>query len=419
MERVKVLKLTVVLCIVACVTSNSIDDIQSLMGFVNQQQTDDNLVPSDSDPFEKDSLRNQLERLRAQQINCIKITGVSEKGFDTCCGKNYDVVSDLYLNIYNRAESDLVKEFSNDLQKACQINQDPCNELADAMKTAILDSDNKYQEVVAKADQIKDMPGVEDNILEGAIGSFKQKYDLFRQTRLLIATFLFDTVRDIERYIDTSNIQTTFDYHEFNPLKVFDILGVVEKNEFAYIPQTGKLRVEKYNTITIDSVPSGEEHEIAAFVPVQHTLFVDESSSTSYKNTLAQTEVINRKALDTGNKITLPSTSNLDTSARRKMYLKPLISDNLSLDDKLEVIIKNAKNDADPAYVDPVKQVKSNSSKDFNSGLLAEIKAHQLLNYYLAKGILSKDSVDLSQLPSVVLKTARQKKLINDSRIGA
>jgi len=417
MERVKVLKVTVMLCVLAFASSNTIDDIQSLMGFVNEQQTDENMVPSDSDPFEKGTLKNQLERLRAQQIDCIKIKGLSQKGFDACCGKNYEVVSDLFVQQYQKAENELTASFSSDVRKACQLSQNPCDNLIKTMKLAILDSDNKYQEVVAKAEQIKDESGVEDNILERALGKFKQRYDLFRQTRLLIATFLFDTVRDIERYIDTADIKTDFEYHEFNPIKVFDILGVLEQDEFAYVPNAGKTQAEKNNSITIDSPESGEEHEIRAFGTSEQSTLSAESSAISYQNTLGQTQFVNRKALDSGNKIINPAANRYANVENRKTFLKPLISENLSIDDKLETVIKKAKNDADPAYVDPVKQAQTKSPKGFNSGLLAEIKAHQLLNYYLAKGVLSKDSVDLSQLPSVVLQTAREKKLIKDSRI--
>lgn len=49
------------------------------------------------------------------------------------------------------------------------------------------------------------------------------------------------------------------------------------------------------------------------------------------------------------------------------------------------------------------------SKPDFNSGLLKEVPAKKMLNYYIANGILDKNEVDMTKLPSEILAEFKTK----------
>lgn len=372
----------------ATLVTADLSDINVLQETVNEEED------SATREFNEGTLSAKLSDLRAESVNCIKVSGVNAQGFGSCCGHNYENLSQKFFAIYKSVENYLMASFNQTVIDACWVEekQEPCVELLKFAQEAVEDDENKFQAIVEKAEQVKDMPGVDEHLVDEAVGGFRQRYGVFRQTRSVIAAYLFDTVHDVEQYIEHSGVPANFDYRSFNPLKVFDDIGIIDSSEYKYDP-------EWYKTHKADRLGlAGLEQNLGKSAPAQTgpTLAPTGNRSSLFRK--------NRRAQSDGSLI-------------RTEVLRPISTDSLSVEDKLNVIQRNVDAIIDPLLRQP-KKLAPGEKHNFNKGLLDEVEARQLVNYYLARGLVDKAKVDLSLLPSDILKEIQLKKLLIDTKSG-
>jgi hypothetical protein len=344
--------------------------------------------------LDRASLTAELQNVHDQKLVCIKTNGFNPEGFEYCCGHSYEKISSSFLNRYKIIEMEFERLVVTSIRAACREDQDPCNELILTTEQLLPQNRNVMSEVAAKADEIKRLDSVDRNDIEEFVNVFQDKYDWLIKARAMIASFLFDTVKDIKTTIRESQVAEGFDYESFDPTRVLDLIGVIEESEFNS-DEFGKnsdatIYEEADSPIGLDLPTIMESSDKT------HTLAVtiDNSSSQEF-------------SMDSGlNSRQRPSQKS------KSQFQRPSDGKPLSLEDKLKMVESEVDAITYP-LIQPKSQTTKPRSQTFNDGLLSEVGPRNQIYYYISKSLVDKDKLDMTKLPSDLLKEIKNKLIID------
>lgn len=371
----------------------------------SQTKTQDSFSLSYS--FEIKPLSAKLQQIRMDKVVCIKSKGINPDGFGYCCGNNYDKINNTFLNQYKIIELEFEKIFVKSVRASCLKDQDPCDELILFMEQNLPSKDNIFPLVEEKVEEIRNLPGVNLITLDEAINNFKKNYATFMRARSLIASFLFDTVKDLKTFIKASGVAKDFDYENFDPIEVLDQIGVIDADQF---------NDSSFGLDKIDQIDEESPAPVEAKLPtIMFEKQVDQTLGFTQTTSEAQILSSTANAKKTGTRSHFrfrrrKSQNGLSSSQNQT----EITSEPLDLEDKLKILELEVDKIAYPLISDKPK-IKS-ERPNFNVGLLKEIEARDKVHALIGKSLVDESRLDKTKMPSEILNDIQNKKLIIDTK---
>jgi hypothetical protein len=342
--------------------------------------------------YEGKALSQNLENFRKEKLKCFKTQGINSGSFFNCCGDNYFLFSNDLIDLYHEILNDLEKTLSSSIGSACEYETKPCDGLITRITPIIPTSNNAYNSLKSMIDEIKTESGVNTELLEISLSQFQKNYLIFLQSRAMLTSYLFDTVHDIQRFIQKTQIKTNFPYEKLNPKDFLNAIGIINADEFEKLL---KEEEDKNNQKLFESMEQNETEQSSNLSELIADVTESETEQVSLPNTSGRTKVAKSFRFNS------------------KKRFSPIDS---PLANTIEAIEQEVDSITNPLiepenYTTRIKKPLSN----FNRGLLTEVPALNSLNVILAKGLIDRNKVDLTKLPSEVLNGIKTKKLSIDS----
>jgi hypothetical protein len=366
-----------------------------------------NYLSSLSKLFEIDSLKADLQDIRLEKIACIKKNGINPESFDYCCGSKFEKISTAFLNQYKIIELEFERTFVKSTRIACAKEPDPCDELILFMEKSLSSKENIVPVITEHANKIRKESGINDNLLDESIQSFKKNYETFMRARALIASYLFDTVKDLKKVISRSGVAQGFDFNNFNPVDILDKIGIIDVNQF----NSNSFELNRIGQLK-DNNPTPAEIKLPTIMLKSQdnkTLgFTQNKTETQHSNYLPYTTVSIQKSPTLVRN--LKSKKNLLASKSEiKAKGKPL-----DLEDKLKIVELEVDKIAYPLI--DIRLKIENHQPNFNLGLLSEIDARDKIHALIGKSLVDESRIDKTKMPTEILRDIQIKKLILDTK---
>lgn len=173
---------------------------------------------------------DQLSALQKAQLGCLYSSGINSVNFNACYGNHYESLNQQYVDFFSAYKDRLLASLQGDLDNACPIIHDPCDDLLKFAKDSILTDPDIYEDLLLKADEKKDYKGVDSLLMDDALRNFHTRYVVYQNIRISTAKSLVDTINSIQSYIQASKVPTDFDYETFSPVWTFESLGLPDIN---------------------------------------------------------------------------------------------------------------------------------------------------------------------------------------------
>jgi hypothetical protein len=361
-------------------------------------QTKDSAPPAPL-PFEAKFLSVRLQKIREEKVICIKSNGINPDGFDYCCGKKYDKIDDTFLNQYKIIELEFEKIFVKAIRNSCFKDEDPCDELILFIEQNLPRKENILPLIASKVQEVRKGDGVSGALLDQAMLEFRKNYAMFMQARALIASFLLDTINDIQTVIRTSGVANGFDYETVDPVEELAEIGVIDLEEF----NSDSFGLDKVEDLDDESL-APTHIGLPTIMPANQrnpTLAMTQTSSVSVSTDFEE---------ETDKSLIKNSSSNLAKPKKQfSSILRPL-----DLKEKLKLVEQEVDQLAYPLITDKPKT--RSGPANFNIGLLKEIDARDKIHALIGKSLVDESRLDKTKMPSDILRDIQNNKLIIDPK---
>ena len=184
--------------------------------------------------FSTGTATDELSNLQKSELGCLYQNGINKVSFNQCCGEKYSLINAQFIELLNKFKYKLIESLKIGMTNVCEQDSQPCDDLVGYVQNNIMTEPDLTQELVSLAEDRKNLNSVDSMLMDEVIAKFHDQYIIFLNLRISVAKMLLDTISDLQKYIKQSNIETDFDYLDYNPGSTLQSLGIMDINSSAH-----------------------------------------------------------------------------------------------------------------------------------------------------------------------------------------
>lgn len=234
--------------------------------------------------YDTQELRQELGKIQTAKKVCLIKNGINRDSFKMCMGPNFKQIDQSFLNYYKKRELIVLDSFENSIEKACEVDINPCSNLKQVVAMAMRNRVDPVDALEASVKPALEGEGVNRAVLKFEIQKFANQYNELDHSKTTIVEFVRETVDLIKKHILETKILLDQDLIAYQPNKLLVGLGLMISPKIK--TSSGKRTINWGEDELADESNSEEDYPEG------------ESDSDSHKDFKGETDLFNYPLLD-------------------------------------------------------------------------------------------------------------------------